>query len=157
MKIQAGDHIRVFRSFGRYYHHGIAVSCDRVIHYTKRNGSCIDGVIRETSLEEFRDGGDIELVRHVFGKCFPNEWVVKRARSKLNSAEYSLLWNNCEHFATWCKIGLEDSVQVKEFSLCSGSSVIAGVSAGALVAKIASAPAILLGSKTLGSWAVGAG
>jgi hypothetical protein len=41
--------------------------------------------------------------------------VVQRAESRLGQSNYNLLFNNCEHFATWCKTGVSDSQQVRDF------------------------------------------
>jgi len=41
------------------------------------------------------------------------EETVTRARSRLGEKEYSLLLNNCEHFAIWCKTGLHKSYQIE--------------------------------------------
>ena len=38
--------------------------------------------------------------------------TVERARSKLGTGGYNLAFNNCEHFAVWCKTGIRDSSQV---------------------------------------------
>lgn len=40
----------------------------------------------------------------------PDE-VIKRARSRIGERKYSVLTNNCEHFAVWCKTGLQESEQ----------------------------------------------
>ena len=40
--------------------------------------------------------------------------TVKRARSRIGEHGYNLLLNNCEHFAVWCKTGVEKSDQVEE-------------------------------------------
>jgi|GEM_PF-3948921 len=34
--------------------------------------------------------------------------------SKIGHRAYSLLWNNCEHFASWCSTGLAGSRQVTD-------------------------------------------
>lgn len=39
--------------------------------------------------------------------------TVKRALSRLGETQYSLIKNNCEHFAMWCKTGVSESTQVK--------------------------------------------
>lgn len=39
--------------------------------------------------------------------------TVKRAKSKLGEADYHLVFNNCEHFAVWCKTGMHRSEQVE--------------------------------------------
>jgi hypothetical protein len=41
--------------------------------------------------------------------------VINRAMSRLGEQKYNLLFNNCEHFATWCKTGVSDSKQIREF------------------------------------------
>ena len=40
---------------------------------------------------------------------------VERAESRLGEHKYNLLFNNCEHFASWCKTGVSESQQVKDF------------------------------------------
>jgi len=40
------------------------------------------------------------------------EETVARARSRIGESSYSLLKNNCEHFAIWCKTGVSESLQV---------------------------------------------
>jgi phage shock protein A len=41
--------------------------------------------------------------------------VIHRAQSRLGERKYNLLFNNCEHFATWCKTGVSYSKQVRKF------------------------------------------
>lgn len=41
------------------------------------------------------------------------EETVSRAKSRLGERGYNLLWNNCEHYAVWCKTGLHESHQVQ--------------------------------------------
>lgn len=43
---------------------------------------------------------------------FTPRTVVRRAKSKIGTRGYNLLWNNCEHFALWCKTGEPMSEQV---------------------------------------------
>ena len=38
--------------------------------------------------------------------------TVERARSKLGEDGYNIVFNNCEHFAIWCKTGVKESHQV---------------------------------------------
>jgi hypothetical protein len=40
------------------------------------------------------------------------EETVNRARSRLGENRYNLVFNNCEHFALWCKTGISESGQV---------------------------------------------
>ena len=46
---------------------------------------------------------------------FSAEETVRRARGRLGEEKYNLVTNNCEHFAMWCKTGVSDSSQVKQF------------------------------------------
>ncbi|ESK41255.1 hypothetical protein P256_00244 [Acinetobacter nectaris CIP 110549] len=46
-------------------------------------------------------------------KIYSPKEVVERARSRLGEKNYSLLTNNCEHFAVWCKTGVKGSKQVE--------------------------------------------
>jgi hypothetical protein len=47
--------------------------------------------------------------------------VVARARSMLGQSGYDLIFNNCQHFATWCVTGEHHSAQVE--NVTSGASV----------------------------------
>ena len=45
---------------------------------------------------------------------FSPEETVQRAYSRLGEEKYSLISNNCEHFAIWCKTGRAQSSQVRQ-------------------------------------------
>ena len=120
-----GDVIKVARwSFlwwHWYTHWGIYVLTpegeERVIHYTGPDGpSDFKGIVRETSLEEFLDGASDYSVWEPdpdkYGRIYSGTETVERARHKLKEKGYNLLWNNCEHFAVWCKTGKKKSHQV---------------------------------------------
>jgi len=47
-------------------------------------------------------------------KIYTADETVNRAKSKLGEEEYNFFFNNCEHFATWCKTGLAESYQIKK-------------------------------------------
>ena len=44
----------------------------------------------------------------------PADEVVQRAQAQLGKTNYSLLGNNCEHLAAWCKVGKHCSKQVEQ-------------------------------------------
>ncbi|XP_032321243.1 lecithin retinol acyltransferase isoform X3 [Camelus ferus] len=70
--------------------------------------------IRVDTVEDFAYGADI-LVNHLDKslkkKALLNEEVAQRAEKLLGTTSYSLLWNNCEHFVTYCRFGTAISPQ----------------------------------------------
>ena len=109
-----GDQIYVIRPLlqldGVYEHHGIDAGDGTVIHYSKRTE---EATVRQTSIEEFAQGGVVQ--QRDYTTCYIADSVVQRARSRIGEQKYNLLFNNCEHFATWCKTGVASSRQVREF------------------------------------------
>jgi Lecithin retinol acyltransferase len=110
-----GDQIYVMRPLmglsGVYEHHGIDCGDDTVIHYAK---SEIAQVSR-TSWSKFAAGNPV-YVKHQ-PTSYITDVVIQRAESRLGERQYSLLSNNCEHFATWCKTGRNESQQLASFGL----------------------------------------
>ena len=45
---------------------------------------------------------------------YSGDETVARARNELGKTGYGIVWNNCEHFAIWCKTGLRESSQVNK-------------------------------------------
>ncbi len=109
-----GDQIYVIREFlniqGVYEHHGIDCGDRSVIHYRKGTET-----IERTSFAIFAiDAMSKVYVKH-YSTCFIPDVVVHRAESRLGERNYNLLFNNCEHFANWCKTGVSESQQVRDF------------------------------------------
>ncbi len=118
-----GDHFFVPLA-GALTHHGIDIGDGTVVHWTSgldteaRRG--VRGVvrgkrnaeIRRTSLEYFA-GGHTVRVRH-YSQELDGDQVVRRALERVGERGYSLVWQNCEHFATWCKTDRHESRQVKK-------------------------------------------
>ncbi|NEP15119.1 MAG: NC domain-containing protein [Symploca sp. SIO2C1] len=106
-----GDQIYVIREFlnlqGVYEHHGIDYGDGSVIHYRKTNET-----ISRTAMATFSQGRKIYVKQ--YQTCFIPDVVIHRAESRLGEREYNLLFNNCEHFATWCKTGISESQQIKD-------------------------------------------
>ena len=109
-----GDQIYVYREFlnlqGVYEHHGIDCGNGTVIHYRKPSET-----VERTSLAIFARGNQIYVKQYPVGFCFILDVVVQRAESRLGERKYNMLFNNCEHFASWCKTGISDSKQVRNF------------------------------------------
>lgn len=107
-----GDQIYIMREFfnldGLYEHHGIDCGDGTVIHYRKPSET-----IERTSMEIFARGQIVQVLR--YPKRFIPDTVIQRAESRLGEQNYNLLFNNCEHFATWCVTGVNKSQQVENF------------------------------------------
>ena len=117
-----GDHIRVCRMNGLYYHHGIFVSEDEVIHFTgDDDDSVLDwskAHVIKTDLRRFLRGGTIEVKEYTDAELddlYPVEGIVSYARACLGDDGYNLIFNNCEHFANACTLGKYRSRQVENF------------------------------------------
>ena len=108
------DQIYVWRNFakmeGVYQHHGIDIGDGNVIHYRKPSE-----VVEITPWETFSKGNKVYVRSYPQGFSFLPDVVIKRAMSRLGENKYNLLFNNCEHFATWCKTGITESKQVRDF------------------------------------------
>jgi hypothetical protein len=113
-----GDHLRV-RRFG-YWHHGIDCGDGTVIHYAGLVREKSDAYVRRTSLAEFAKGRAIRVVE--CGPCDP-ELAVSRAESMVGGGRYHLLFNNCEHLASWSATGRRTSGQLSAL-LSLGSSAV---------------------------------
>ena len=109
-----GDRVYAYRNLwqidGLYQHHGIDCGDGTVIHYRKPSEA-----IERTDLATFSQGNPIYVAEYSDGFGYIPDAVVERAESRLGEQEYNLLFNNCEHFASWCKTGVSDSRQVRNF------------------------------------------
>jgi predicted DNA binding CopG/RHH family protein len=109
-----GDCIYVYRNFGQlqgvYKHYGIDCGDGTVIHYRKPSE-----VIEQTSFATFSRGNPVYVAEYSEGFGYIPDVVVERAKSRLKEQEYNLLSNNCEHFASWCKTGISDSKQIRNY------------------------------------------
>lgn len=113
-----GDQIYVWRSLaglqGVYEHHGIDCGDRTVIHYSKRGET---PTIRRTDWVTFVGDSARPGQIHIkpYSTCYIPSTVVQRAESRLGEQQYNLVFNNCEHFATWCKTGVNRSAQIADW------------------------------------------
>ena len=126
-----GDQIYAYREIVGvpYEHHGIDCGDGSVIHYSKSG----EARIRRTSREAFAHSGAIYTKK--VPTAFIPEFVVERAESRLGERQYDLFFNNCEHFADWCKTGGGQCVQLDNFGLRFSQIKMPG--AGELAARAA--------------------
>ena len=120
-----------------YVHHGIYVGDGRVVHYAGWSRMLRRGPVEEVSLEEFTRGRVLQVKPHAAPR-YAAAAAVERARSRLGEDRYSVLSNNCEHFAEWVISGTSRSHQVEAFSR-STSSFVAKIRGGAAPAVSTSA------------------
>jgi len=104
-----GDHL-VTPKIG-YYHHGIYVGDEKVVHYSGLAEGFNSGPIEELSLDKFKNGKKFEIKPHPNCKRSRQE-IVQKARSRVLEKEYDLIFNNCEHFVNWCIYNVNESKQV---------------------------------------------
>lgn len=74
--------------------------------------------VRVDSVEDFAYGAGILLNamdRSVRKSPLAGEEVALRAERLVGTVAYSLLWNNCEHFVTYCRYGTAQSLQTDKF------------------------------------------
>lgn len=135
LTLSPGDHIRVWR--GVYFHHGIFVGGDAVVHFTDVRNSKASASVRRCTRSEFANGGTIERV--AYRQSLPATEVVRRAIAGLGGRGYDVLSNNCEHFARWCKVGQHASEQVRR---AGAGTVGASTSWGAVALGVQALPAL---------------
>ncbi|QEY32536.1 NC domain protein [Synechococcus sp. RSCCF101] len=104
----AADHITVPRRHGLFLHHGIDLGDGTVAHYLEGRE-----ILRSPLSDFASDGGPTQVVDH--DRCDPAGVTLRRAMGRIGEQRYNLLFNNCEHFATWCKTGRHRSRQVEDW------------------------------------------
>jgi hypothetical protein len=132
--LAAADHLQVPRQHGLFNHHGIDLGDGTVAHYLEGRE------ILRSSEEEFSRHEPVSVVTYPEGSCSATGVTLRRAMGRLGEQNYNLLFNNCEHFAHWCKTGRHRSGQVESWlhtgslgALAIGQWLPAAVLAGARV------------------------
>lgn len=101
------DHLQVPRHHGLFNHHGIDLGDGTVAHYLEGRK------ILRSSIKDFCAGQVFNVVIHE--NASPNGVTLRRAMSRIGEQSYNLLFNNCEHFANWCKTGRHHSNQIEDW------------------------------------------
>ncbi len=105
----AADHLQAPRQHGLFLHHGIDLGDGSVAHYLEGRE------ILRSPLQDFSRGQPISAVSYPEGACSPVGVTLRRAMGRIGEQRYNLLFNNCEHFAHWCKTGRHRSAQVEDW------------------------------------------
>ena len=104
--LKPGDLIRV--RAGSLWHYGVFVSEAEVIQFGPnprlQTGDRGDLRVMAVDIEAFAQGEIVEAAEPG-RRRLPPEKTIALARSRLGEGGYSLLNNNCEHFATECVLG----------------------------------------------------
>jgi hypothetical protein len=139
----AGDHIKVHREMKwgvTYWHHGVDLGDGRVVHRSgepddlmNKTDACVVVVPRT----EFAEGADV-VVEDAVGVDEDSAPIVQRALSQVGRVGYHLIWDNCEHFAHWCRRGRWRSKQVRHAGVRAAAlGMAARAAAGAATGKVA--------------------
>ncbi len=112
-----------------YRHFGVYIGDGKVVNYQGEPGdenNTEKAMIVISTLEEFANGDKVKADK-LRKDAFSADETVRRALSFVGKGkgEYSLIFNNCEHFANFCKYGKKFSNQVKK-----DAWVLGGILAG---------------------------
>jgi len=138
-----GDHVYVRRR--TYSHHGIDCGDGTVIHYVGPRRSIRR--IERTPWAEFAGGDEVHV--RSYKVRLPADEIVRNAESRLGTEGYSLVTNNCEHFATWASTGAPASSQVRRWAMAAPGAVASVGAADAVGGHL-----MLIGSLGMGVLAV---
>jgi hypothetical protein len=109
--LNQGDHIYVRRKGLLYSHHGIYAGDRTVIHFKGTEKEKRDPAVIMTQIDNFLSGG--RLRKRNYKIRLPYSETLRIATEHLSKKGYSLAFNNCEHFATYCATGKKKSLQIR--------------------------------------------
>ncbi|XP_075703721.1 lecithin retinol acyltransferase-like [Rhinoderma darwinii] len=73
--------------------------------------------VRVDNVQDFAYGSNIlvnDMDQTIKNNPLANEEVAQRAENLVGSTSYSLLWDNCEHFVTYCRYDTPVSLQTEK-------------------------------------------
>lgn len=97
----------------KYRHFGVDLGNGMVAHfYANSIWERQDSMIIISTIDEFMKDGEAQVCDFIPHE-FSREEIVERALTTVgtNFGGYSILENNCEHFALWCATGSRESKQ----------------------------------------------
>jgi hypothetical protein len=111
-----GDAIYIHETtLHRFLHRGRCLICRFPDKYRKPDlGTKISKMIQQPNLFTVLDSVSALLTELSSSEfhLYSGKETADRARSRLGEDKYNLIFNNCEHFAVWCKTGISESSQV---------------------------------------------
>ncbi|KAM9434062.1 lecithin retinol acyltransferase a [Clarias gariepinus] len=138
LPLRRGDVLEVPRTL--FVHFGVYLGNDRVAHLvpdilpvltgqraltvvtnTRLVLGCVyrSASVRVDSVSDFAYGAPVRVnamdQRLSGARALDGEEVARRAERRVGHVAYSLLWNNCEHFVTYCRYGTPVSLQTDQF------------------------------------------
>ena len=126
-----GDHIYVKRKGFFYSHHGIYAGDGQVLHFRGAVQEKKDPTVILSDIDTFLKNG--RLQKRTYRQRLPHAETVQIARAHLAQKGYSLVFNNCEHFATYCATGKKKSPQVSK--IIGGMATVALAVSGMFIRK----------------------
>lgn len=117
--VTEGDHVVWPRCLG-YWHHAIVENVnDKSLKVIEWNFDCNSIKIKRAIRRKW-NLRDCVCCSYMYKVIYPEEvlsqnpapLVLSRARARLNQEGYNLFFDNCEHFATFCKTGCHQSAQL---------------------------------------------
>ncbi|KAH9500257.1 hypothetical protein Btru_073548, partial [Bulinus truncatus] len=129
--LKEGDRVEIKRSVF-YSHWGIYVGDGKIVHLVGVGVNGLDQSVRPDVL--FKISGKIfskakvcrddfwDVVREHqanvnncdYLRCIlPTDEIIKRANGSVGNVGYNVIYNNCEHFATWCRYDKVESRQIQ--------------------------------------------
>ena len=135
-KYKLGDHIVSSRFYGIYTHHGVYIGNDKVVHCTgeikeglpRLSGGSKVANIQIDDISKFKYGSNCYVIHS--GNVENPKIFFDKIRQNLGETEYSIVSNNCEHFANELTIGEHRSNQVFNTSGYVASTLTGATSVG---------------------------
>ncbi|XP_065932534.1 phospholipase A and acyltransferase 3-like [Magallana gigas] len=116
-RAQPGDLLEFHRSW--YNHWAVYIGNEEIVHLKSKEGMQLITIKGEVVIESVWDqvkDSRVDINNKLDTKHRPRsaQEIVQDAVSKIGNTKYNMFWQNCEHFATYCRYGVNSSQQVKD-------------------------------------------